>query len=66
MVKFIAATRPGYPLEQLPSYISTIAIRAVDVSGFQIRRCVKENMSFRYLVPDAVHKYILKKKLYIL
>jgi nicotinate-nucleotide adenylyltransferase len=66
MVKFIAATRPGYPLERLPSYISTLAIRAVDVSGFEIRRCVKENMSFRYLVPDAVHRYILKKKLYML
>ena len=66
MVKFIAATRPGYPLERLPSYISTLAIRAVDVSGFEIRRCVKENMSFRYLVPEAVHRYILKKKLYML
>lgn len=64
MVKFIAVTRPGYPLEKLPSYISTVAIRAVDISGFQVRRCVKENMSFRYLVPDAVHKYINKKGLY--
>jgi len=64
MVKFIAATRPGYPLEKLPSYISTLAIRAVDVSGFQIRRCIKENKSFRYLVPDAVHRYIDKKRLY--
>lgn len=64
MVKFIAATRPGYPLEEIPSYISTVAIRAVDISGFQIRRCVKENKSFRYLLPDGVHKYIIKNKLY--
>ena len=65
MVKFVAATRPGYPLEKIPSYISTVAIRAVDISGFEIRQCVRENKSFRYLVPDAVYKYILKKKLYL-
>jgi len=64
MVKFIVATRPGYPLEEIPAYISTVAIRAVDVSGFQIRSCIKENRSFRYLVPDAVYKYIIKKGLY--
>jgi nicotinate-nucleotide adenylyltransferase len=64
MVRFIAATRPGYPLDKIPSYISTLAIRAVDVSGFEIRYCIKENKSFRYLVPDSVHKYIIRNKLY--
>jgi len=63
MVKFIVATRPGYPLEKIPAYISTVAIRAVDISGFEIRRCVKENKSFRYLVPEPVYKYIIKNKL---
>ena len=64
MVKFVAATRPGYPLEQIPSYIQRLAIRAVDVSGFEVRQCVKENKSFRYLVPDRVFDYINKRKLY--
>ena len=64
MVKFIVATRPGYPLEQIPAYISTVAIRAVDVSAFEIRSCIKENKSFRYLLPDAVCNYINKRKLY--
>ena len=64
MVKFIVATRPSYPLERIPPHISTMAIRAVDISGFQIRKCVKENKSFRYLVPDEVHNYIKKRKLY--
>jgi nicotinate-nucleotide adenylyltransferase len=64
LVKFIVATRPGYPLEDFPSYISTVAIRAVDVSAFEIRSCIKENKSFRYLVPDAVFNYINKNKLY--
>jgi nicotinate-nucleotide adenylyltransferase len=64
MVKFIAATRPGYPLEKIPSYIQTLAIRAIDVSGFEVRSCVRQNKSFRYLVPEAVFNYINKKGLY--
>jgi len=64
MVKFIAATRPGYPLQQLPPYIHTLDIRAVDVSGFAVRQCIKTNKSFGYLVPDKVFDYIKKRKLY--
>jgi nicotinate-nucleotide adenylyltransferase len=64
LVKFIVATRPGYPLESLPAYISTVSIRAVDVSAFEIRQAIKENKSFRYLVPETVYKYIVKNKLY--
>lgn len=64
MVRFVVATRPGYPLEKIPSHISTIPIRAVDISGFEIRKAIRENKSFRYLVTEAVYKYILKKKLY--
>lgn len=64
MVKFIVATRPGYPLEKIPSYISTVAIRAVDISGFEIRRAIREDKSFRYLVPEVVFNYINRNKLY--
>jgi len=64
LVKFVVATRPGFELNKIPSYISTIAIRAVDVSGFSIRQCIKENKSVRYLMPDAVFKYITKRGLY--
>jgi len=64
MVKFVVATRPGYPLEKIPSYISTVAIRAVDVSAFEIREAVKNKKSYRYLVPEAVGRFITKKRLY--
>ncbi len=64
MVKFIVATRPGYPLEKIPAYISTVAIRAVDVSAFEIRQAIKESKSFRYLAPERVVDYINKNKLY--
>ena len=64
LVKFIVATRPGYPLKNLPVYMTTIDIRAVGISAFEIRQCIKQNRSFRYLVPEAVRRYILKKGLY--
>lgn len=64
LVKFIVATRPGYALEEIPSYIRTVAIRAVDISAFEVRQAIKENKSFRYLVPEAVFAYINKKGLY--
>jgi nicotinate-nucleotide adenylyltransferase len=64
MVKFVVATRPGYALEKIPAYIATVAIRAVDISAFEIRDAIKDNKSFRYLVPESVFKYITKKNLY--
>lgn len=64
MVSFVVATRPGYPLEKIPSHITTIPIRAVDISGFEIRKAIKENKSFRYLVPERVLRYIRRKGLY--
>ena len=64
LVKFVVATRPGYPLEKIPSYVQRVGIRAVDVSAFEIRRCIKQKKSFRYLVPEAVFDYINKNKLY--
>jgi nicotinate-nucleotide adenylyltransferase len=64
MVKFVVVTRPGYPLEKIPSYIQTQAIRAVDISAFEIRQAIKEGKSFRYLVADTVYDYINKHKLY--
>ncbi len=64
MVKFVVATRPGYPLANIPSYIRTVDIRAVDISAFEIRRCIRQGRSFRYLVPESVFEYISKNKLY--
>ena len=64
IVTVIVATRPGYPLESIPDYISTVSIRAVDVSAFEVRQALKDGKSFRYLVPEAAYKYILKKGLY--
>ena len=64
LVKFVVATRPNFPLDNLPDYLTTIDIPAVDISAFKIRQSIKENHSFRYLVPESVRNYIIKKGLY--
>jgi len=64
IVKFVVATRPGYALDRIPDYISTVSIRAVDISGFEVREASKADKSFRYLVPEGVYNYIIKRKLY--
>lgn len=64
LAKFIVVTRPGYPLDKIPPQITTLAIRAVDISAYEIRRCLKENRSFRYLVPEVVYNYINQNSLY--
>jgi len=64
MVKFIVATRPGFALEDIPAHIKTLKIRAVDISGFSVRKCIREGKSFRYLVPESVFTYIRKNNLY--
>ncbi|MCX7927104.1 MAG: nicotinate-nucleotide adenylyltransferase [Candidatus Omnitrophica bacterium] len=71
IAKFIVATRPGYPLEKisqklgsLRKRVSVVAIRAVDVSAFEIRNRIQKGSSFRYLVPGPVYDYIVEKNLY--
>lgn len=64
LAKFVMATRPGYSLKNINPKILTVEIKALEISGVQIRRRIKEHKSIRYLVPEIVRNYILKKGLY--
>ncbi|SHM61712.1 nicotinate-nucleotide adenylyltransferase [Caldanaerovirga acetigignens] len=72
---FIAATRPGYPINKLKDKLEEIKrlygkdvylleVTAIAISSTDIRRKVKEGRSIKYLVPEGVEKYILKNGLY--
>jgi nicotinate-nucleotide adenylyltransferase len=77
--KFIAATRPGYALEEIagaiPEFNSagqkarnlvfSMEIPALAISSTDIRERVCEGRPFRYLVPDTVWGYIIDKRLYV-
>jgi len=72
LVKIIVATRPGYPLEDISARmatrhtgVTTMPIRALDISAFEIRSCIRQNSSFRYFVPERVFRYINKERLYL-
>lgn len=72
---FIAATRPGYQLEELqdclqdlpPKYLKRIfslTVPAMAISSTDIRQRVANNRSIKYLLPETVEQYIYKNKLY--
>lgn len=72
---FIAATRPGYPMDQLNQKLMQIRqiygqqvvpmkVTSLDISSTEIRRRVKEGLSIKYLLPESVETYIRKSGLY--
>jgi len=63
-IKFVVATRPGYPLENIPSHMKKISINAVDISAFGIRNCIKEHKPYKDMLAAAVFDYINKRGLY--
>jgi len=76
MCNFIAATRPGIDEEELKSKIDRMVkdyranifvteVPALSISSTDIRRRVKYDLSIKYLLPEIVESYILKKKLYV-
>jgi len=72
MCKFIAATRPGYSLDELKSRLPTefldqiifLETPGVHISSSDLRQRVRECRSIRYMVPEAVEDYIQEHTLY--
>ncbi len=72
---FIAATRPGYPIERLNKQLSQLRqmyggqvhpmeVTGMDISSTEIRKRVKSGLSIKYLLPESVKTYIKKSGLY--
>ncbi|MBI2901885.1 MAG: nicotinate (nicotinamide) nucleotide adenylyltransferase [Planctomycetes bacterium] len=66
LVTFGIVTRPSYEGLRVPKYIvyRRVAAPLVDISSTEIRERVRRRRSVRYLVPDAVDRYIRRKGLY--
>jgi nicotinate-nucleotide adenylyltransferase len=73
---FIAISRPGYSreilLDKIQKYYPLVSSKIIlinslllEISSSDIRKRLKVGKSIKYLIPDAVEKYILDNKLYI-
>ncbi|SES86096.1 nicotinate (nicotinamide) nucleotide adenylyltransferase [Hymenobacter actinosclerus] len=57
--------RPGYALpEPLPPAVRVVDAPLLDISATFIRRCLREGLSVRYLLPEAVEQQIRAKGYY--
>lgn len=76
LADFIAVTRPGYSVQTLNdlgkdlgevkfSKIHPFPVTLLAIASTEIRRRVREGKSIKYLVPDAVMRYIEKERLYL-
>jgi nicotinate-nucleotide adenylyltransferase len=66
LAHFIAATRPGYDIEQLGAHpdVTVMHIPALAISSTDIRARVHDGRPIRFLVPEPVEAYIRTSGLY--
>lgn len=66
LVTFGIVTRPSYERLRVPKYLRAERVPAplLDISSTEIRDRLRRGLSVRYLVPDAVVRYIRAKGLY--
>ncbi len=64
LAKFVVASRPNYPLKDMPKGVLPVVIESLDISAFRIRQRIKLDEPVRYLLPEKVYSHILKNNLY--
>jgi nicotinate-nucleotide adenylyltransferase len=73
MCRFAAASRPGYDLSVAKSTLSQAQLERVEflsvpglhIASRELRQRVRDGLSIRYLVPDAVERAVYENSLYL-
>jgi nicotinate-nucleotide adenylyltransferase len=60
----VVLTRPGTTVPDHPLIAQTLEVPAIDISATLVRARCRRGESIRYLVPDAVARYIAERRLY--
>jgi len=70
LAKFVAVSRPGYKLNmekidpRFRKCTYLVEVPALAISSTEVRRRIKRGQTIKYLVPEAVERYIYKNNLY--
>ncbi|MCS7245073.1 MAG: nicotinate (nicotinamide) nucleotide adenylyltransferase [candidate division WOR-3 bacterium] len=68
IVKLAVVQRPENPYSYSSDIVDRVIMiknRIIQVSSSEIRKRIRKNMEFRFLVPYRVYEYIVEKKLYV-
>jgi nicotinate-nucleotide adenylyltransferase len=65
LATLVVAARPGHRTRLRMPKTDIVDVPLLEVSGTDIRDRVRKGLSIRYLVPDAVERYIRKKGLFL-
>lgn len=64
LAEVVVLTRPGVAVPRHPPIGRVLEVPAVDISASLVRDRCRRGESIRYLVPDAVDRYIAERRLY--
>jgi nicotinate-nucleotide adenylyltransferase len=65
LARVVALTRPGRPVPNHALIAETVVVPAIDISATDVRARCRRGESLRYLVPEAVARYIAERRLYV-
>jgi nicotinate-nucleotide adenylyltransferase len=65
LAKVAAFARPGAPPPRGPGIWRTVAVPAIDISATEVRERVRAGRPIRWLVPEAVARYVAAERLYL-
>lgn len=65
LCNFVVAMRPGFKKYALPENAAILKGKFADISSSYVRQCLRKGENIKGLLPDKVHRFIIKHSLYL-